>query len=76
MARFSFLDILYEVISGFATVGVTSAGTPTLSAGSWIVLIFNMYLGRVGPASFAMGLTFQQSSDQSLVYPESKTFVG
>ncbi|MGI6546156.1 MAG: TrkH family potassium uptake protein [Fastidiosipilaceae bacterium] len=74
--RFSFLDILYEVISGFATVGVTSAGTPTLSAGSWIVLIFNMYLGRVGPASFAMGLTFQQSSDQSLVYPESKTFVG
>lgn len=74
--QFSYLDIVYEVVSGFATVGVTSIGTPALTVGTWIVLIINMYLGRVGPASFAMGLTVSQSSDHSLVYPEGKTFVG
>lgn len=74
--RFGVLDILYEVTSGFATVGVTSLGTPGLSGMSWVVLICCMYLGRVGPASFAMGLTFQQKSKKSVIFPEGKTFVG
>jgi len=74
--NFSTLDIFYEVTSGFATVGVTSLATPVLSISSRFVLIAAMYLGRVGPASFAIGLTFHQSSEKSVIYPEGKTFVG
>ncbi|MGI6077515.1 MAG: TrkH family potassium uptake protein [Fastidiosipilaceae bacterium] len=73
---FTTLDIFYEMTSGFATVGVTSLSTPTLTVPSWLVLIAGMYLGRVGPASFAIGVTFHQNSEKDIIYPEGKTFVG
>ena len=61
--------------SGFATVGVTSLSTQH-TVPSWLVLIAGMYLGRVGPASFAIGVTFHQNSEKDIIYPEGKTFVG
>ncbi|MEA4888407.1 MAG: potassium transporter TrkG [Clostridiaceae bacterium] len=74
--RFSFLDLVYESTSAFATVGLTSAGTPGLHPASWAVLIPAMYLGRVGPASFALSLTMQHAAKKELVHPEGKTLVG
>lgn len=74
--KFSFLDILYEATSAFATVGLTSAGTPTLHPGSWVVLIPAMYLGRVGPASFAISLAMRGLKKRELIHPEGKTLVG
>lgn len=73
---FNVPDIIYEVTSGFGTVGLSAMGTANLSPGSLMVLVFTMFLGRVGPASFAIGLTFHQSSRQRVIYPDGKTFVG
>ncbi len=73
---FSFIDLMYEVISGFATVGVTSTPTYSLTTASRFVLIACMFLGRVGPASFAMGLTLQHRGSAEKVAPEGKTYVG
>ncbi len=43
------LDVLYEVTSAAATVGLTRGLTPRLNlAGKWII-IAAMYLGRIGP---------------------------
>jgi len=74
--RFGFLDLLFESTSAFATVGLSSAGTPGLQPASWVVLIPVMYLGRVGPASFALSLAMMKSSKPDLVYPEGRTLVG
>ncbi|RIE17378.1 Trk family potassium uptake protein [Candidatus Cryosericum septentrionale] len=46
--RFSTLGLLFEVTSAFGTVGLSTGITPTLSAGSKIVLIATMLAGRVG----------------------------
>lgn len=42
-------DVLYEITSAIATVGLTRGLTPHLTfAGKWIVIV-TMYLGRIGP---------------------------
>ncbi len=72
-----FLDILFEATSAFGTVGLSSVGTPYLHIVSKIVLIFTMFLGRVGPLTFAIALTLRNNKkNPDLVYPEGKIVVG
>lgn len=74
--RLSVLDLFFEVISAFATVGLSSAGTPDLQPASWAVLIPIMFIGRVGPLSFAVGLAMKTMSRKEAVFPTGKTMVG
>lgn len=49
MPEADFTDIVYELTSAVGTVGLTRGLTPNLNLpGKWIV-IFTMYLGRIGP---------------------------
>ena len=41
-------QILYEIVSAYATVGLTMGITPSVSSAGKIILIIMMYLGRVG----------------------------
>ncbi|MBP1757594.1 MAG: potassium uptake protein, TrkH family, partial [Firmicutes bacterium] len=74
--KFSFLDLFFEATSAFGTVGLTSAGTPGLHPTSWMVLIPAMYLGRVGPAAFAISLALRSTKKREMVHPEGKILVG
>ncbi len=44
----SFVQLLFEEVSAFGTVGLSTGITPTLSDGSKLILIFTMFAGRVG----------------------------
>jgi len=46
--QFPMLGLLFEVMSAFGTVGLSTGITPGLSAGAKIVLIATMLAGRVG----------------------------
>ena len=48
-----FIDILFETVSAFGTVGLSTGITPTLSIKSKIVSILIMYIGRLGPLTIA-----------------------
>ena len=48
------IDVIYEVVSAFATVGLSLGITPSLGETSKLVLILTMFIGRVG--LFAMAL--------------------
>lgn len=74
--RFRFVDLVFEATSAFGTVGLSSAGTPGLEPTSWAVLVPVMFLGRVGPASFALSLAMAKMQRRDLVHPEGKTLVG
>ncbi|HWR10536.1 MAG TPA: potassium transporter TrkG [Rectinemataceae bacterium] len=50
----SMVDVLYEVVSGFGTVGLSLGITPGLGDLSKMILISTMFIGRVG--LFAMAL--------------------
>ena len=72
-----FLDLLFEGMSAFATVGVSSASTPSLSPVSKATLIPMMYFGRVGPLTLALALAHKSGANQKrLRYPEEKIMIG
>jgi trk system potassium uptake protein TrkH len=71
------IDLLYEVISAGATVGLTAGLTPSLPAAAKIVLMFMMYFGRVGILTVTcslMGRSAQTSS--ALRYPDANILIG
>jgi trk system potassium uptake protein TrkH len=75
--NFHVLDILYETTSAFGTVGLTLGATPLLNNVSKALIILTMFLGRVGPLSFAVALTLKSSKrTPDMVYPEAKILVG
>ncbi|MDD6905274.1 MAG: potassium transporter TrkG, partial [Finegoldia magna] len=52
-----YLDVVYEVVSAFGTVGLTRSLTPTLSIISKILIISTMYIGRVGSLTILFALS-------------------
>jgi len=71
------IDVLYDVTSAFGTVGLTTGLTPGLHNISKLLLILMMYLGRVGPVSFALALAAKShKNDSDIIYPEGKVIVG
>ncbi|KNY25121.1 cation transporter [Pseudobacteroides cellulosolvens ATCC 35603 = DSM 2933] len=71
-----FLNIFYEVTSAFGTVGLSAANTPDLHIFSKILLMITMFIGRVGPVSFAIAITINNNMDKDRIYPEGKVIVG
>lgn len=51
-----FMDLLFEVVSAFGTVGLTLGVTTKLSSVSKLVIIFVMFAGRVGALTIVMAL--------------------
>lgn len=70
------IDVLYEATSAFGTVGLSSLGTPNVGNISKYLLILTMFLGRVGPLSFAIALSLKNKSHAERIYPEGKIAVG
>jgi len=54
--RASFIDVLFEAVSAFGTVGLSTGLTPKLSILGKAVIMFLMYAGRIGPLSLAFAL--------------------
>lgn len=70
-----FLDLYFEAVSAFATVGLSTGVTPHVSAGAQLALIAGMYLGRLGPLTIALAL-MQRSDPEQLRYPTEEISVG
>lgn len=70
-----FLDLFFETVSAFGTVGLSTGITPDLSTISKIMLILTMYAGRVGPMTVLVALSKKRKT-QNFRYPEEKILVG
>jgi len=55
--NFTFVQVVFETISAFATVGLSLGITAKLTAFSKIVLIFVMFIGRLGPLTIVTSWT-------------------
>lgn len=71
----SFEKVTFEVISAFATVGLSMGITADLSAMSKILIIITMFIGRLGPMTFALALG-EKKVKQNLRYPKENILVG
>ncbi|WP_165164809.1 potassium transporter TrkG [Corynebacterium qintianiae] len=68
-------QVSFEVMSAFATVGLSTGITANLSAPSQIILCLIMYLGRVGPTTLVAALA-ARSITRRFEYPEERPFIG
>lgn len=73
--NFSEIDALFESVSAFGTVGLTTGVTGVANTASRLVLILTMFIGRVGPVSLALSLALRPR-DKSTIMPEAKIMVG
>jgi len=72
---YDFLDVMYEMTSAIATVGLSRGMTGSLLPASKLIICAAMYLGRIGPITLA--LAFNVSSPAAAVIrAEGKVIVG
>ena len=73
--RFDAIDVVFEETSAFATVGLSVGISGAAGPLSKIVLILNMFLGRVGLLSLALALAMK-SGGKKEVLPSGRILIG
>jgi trk system potassium uptake protein len=66
---------LFEALSAFGTVGLSTGITADLPASGKVVLIVLMYLGRVGPHTLGAALVLRER-ERLYRYPEERPLIG
>lgn len=66
--KFQIIDILFEQISAFGTVGLSRGITFYLSDTGKLIIILLMYIGRVGPITFLTSLS-KETTPPKYDYP-------
>ena len=69
-----FVRLFFEEVSAFGTVGLSTGITPDLSVASKLVLIFTMYVGRLG--AFTLFSLWIDRPDPSIRYTEEMITIG
>lgn len=72
----SFLAIFFEIVSAFATVGLSLGITPYLTAFGKLGLVLLMFIGRVGPLTLALAIGENTEVSGKLEYPEGRVIIG
>jgi trk system potassium uptake protein len=75
LTDFTFDQVLFEVISAFATVGLSTGITADFPPAGQILLVLLMYIGRIGPLTLASGLALRERARRHQL-PEERTIVG
>lgn len=70
-----FMDVLFEVVSAFATVGLSTGITANLSIVGKLAIIVTMYVGRVG-VLLLISAMLGDSKPSMVNYPEENLLVG
>jgi len=70
-----YLRLLFETVSAFGTVGLTTGITPMLTDMGKLLIIMTMFVGRIGPLTLALAVALQE---EKLLYnyPEEQVMVG
>jgi trk system potassium uptake protein TrkH len=72
---FQFIDALFETVSAFGTVGLSTGITGELSDISRVLITVTMFAGRVGPLTLAVAIGEKQRKG-TYHYPTEKVMVG
>ncbi|MBE9028812.1 ATPase [filamentous cyanobacterium LEGE 11480] len=75
LAQGNFVGVFFEVVSAFATVGLSQIGSSTFSPAGQFVIIWTMYVGRVG-VLMLMGAILGDPKPSFVKYPEENMLVG
>lgn len=72
--KIAVVDLMFDVASALATVGLSSGAVADLDTFGRIILIVYMFVGRVGP--LALGFLLASASRPRVRYPASQIHIG
>lgn len=70
-----FLNLLFETVSAFGTVGLSTGITPDLSMAGRLIITATMFAGRLGPLTLILALV-QRQQPTIYRYPEEVIRIG
>jgi trk system potassium uptake protein TrkH len=74
-SHFAFFDLLFELVSAFGTLGLSTGITPHLHTSGKVIIMITTLVGRVGVISFLLSLLpFHPKKEFS--YPEERIMLG
>ncbi len=68
-------DVLFESVSAFATVGLSTGITADLPSGGQMVLVALMFVGRLGPITLVSALALRERQ-RRYTLPEGRPLIG
>lgn len=68
------LEALFEVVSAFGTVGLSTGLTPGLSITGKFILVLVMFIGRVGPLTVVLAVSAKEAP--RFKYAQEKVLIG
>ncbi|MFC0624084.1 TrkH family potassium uptake protein [Kribbella deserti] len=75
MTSFRLDDVLFETVSAFGTVGLSTGITAKIPAAGQLVLVALMFIGRLGPITMASALAIRERP-RRYELPEERPVVG
>ena len=73
--HYDLVKILFETVSAFGTVGLSTGITKDLSTAGKIVIIITMFVGRLGPLTMVLAMG-ERARRRTYDYPEEKVMIG
>lgn len=73
-----FMDLFFETVSAFATLGLSTGVTASLSLVGKIFIILSMIIGRIGSLSLIIALkkaTDKKTEQKEFLYPEERVML-
>ncbi|MQA00189.1 MAG: Trk family potassium uptake protein [Dehalococcoidia bacterium] len=70
------MDVLFEVVSAFATCGLSVGMTPETNDAARAILVLAMFVGRLGPLTIALALAARFGGPERLRFPEADITIG
>lgn len=71
----SFKDLMFESVSAFNTVGLSTGITSNLSPLGKIIITLTMFIGRIGPLTLAFSLA-ERVSKGKYTFPQERVIIG
>ena len=75
-SRGVFMDYMFEVVSAFATVGLSLGATAKLVPAGKVIIILLMFVGRVGLLTAAFAIIRRSREDTVVRYAEENIMIG
>ncbi len=75
LTRGAFLELIFENISAFGTVGLSTGVTPTLSVPGRLIVVLMMFVGRLGPLVIAVAVS-RRGAAKTYSYAQDDIMIG
>lgn len=73
--KFSFIELLFEEVSAFSTVGLSMGITSDISPAGRVIMSISMFIGRIGTLMVLIALT-KKSISTKYKYPDAHIMIG